>query len=150
MGELKEIKAVLWPSDKSTLNLEGYVKLFESNRNDNPKTYRINNLLGEIRSISTAAPFSGQTELYLKPIGCGAKIGMFATDTDVKIASPYTTIHSVGHFGGVTRTLIANIDRQSGTLYDIYDFVIYQYGNAPSGSSSFFLTNPTIVPQPVF
>jgi len=150
MGELKEIKAVLLPENYIGSNLEGYVTLFDFNSNVNPKTYRRNNLLGEIRSISTAAPFSGQTELYLKPIGCGAKIGMFATISDVQIASPYTTIHSVGHFGGVTRTLIANIDRQSGTLYDIYDFVIYQYGNAPGGSSPFFLTNPNIVPPPVF
>lgn len=41
------------------------------------------------------------------------------------LPGPYTTINSTGYYGGVVRTLQAKIDRQSGSLYDLYDYVIY-------------------------
>ena len=40
------------------------------------------------------------------------------------IPGPFTTITSTGYYGGVTRKLTANVDRQSGTLYDLFDYVI--------------------------
>lgn len=66
--------------------------------------------------------------LYLKPIGAGATIGIDVNSkNDNSIASPYTTIKSTGYFGGVSRTLEAKVDRQSGTVYDLFDYVIYQH-----------------------
>lgn len=38
---------------------------------------------------------------------------------------PFTYISSKGYYGGVTRKITANIDRQSGTLYDLFDYVIF-------------------------
>lgn len=43
-----------------------------------------------------------------------------------KVAGPTTTIRSLGYFGGVTREISANIDRQSGTILDIFNYVIYK------------------------
>lgn len=40
-------------------------------------------------------------------------------------AGPVTRVESTGYFGGVTRNLYANIDRQSGSLYDLFDYVLY-------------------------
>ena len=45
------------------------------------------------------------------------------------VTGPYTYMTSTGYFGGSTRTLTANIDRQSGTLYDLYDYVLYKENN---------------------
>lgn len=42
------------------------------------------------------------------------------------VTGPYTYMTSVGYFGGTTRTLTANIDRQSGTLYDLYRYVLFK------------------------
>ena len=42
------------------------------------------------------------------------------------ISGPYSYINSVGYYGGVTKTLTANIDRQSGSLYDLFDYVVYK------------------------
>lgn len=40
-------------------------------------------------------------------------------------SGPFTYISSRGYYGGVTRKITANIDRQSGTLYDLFDYVIF-------------------------
>jgi hypothetical protein len=37
-----------------------------------------------------------------------------------------TKVESTGYYGGVSRKLEATIDRQSGTLYDLFDYVIYK------------------------
>lgn len=42
------------------------------------------------------------------------------------IPGPFTSIASRGYYGGVTRALAANVDRQSGTLYDLFDYVIFK------------------------
>jgi len=42
------------------------------------------------------------------------------------VPGPFTYITSTGYFGGATRTIKANIDRQSGTLYDLFDYVIFE------------------------
>lgn len=67
-----------------------------------------------------------QIFLYLKPIGCSAEIGI-VPDPDYAITAPYSTVKSTGYYGGVARTLTAKIDRQSGTVYDLFDFVTYQH-----------------------
>jgi hypothetical protein len=41
------------------------------------------------------------------------------------VSGPFTKITSVGYYGGTSRTIQANIDRQSGTLYDLFDYVIF-------------------------
>lgn len=87
---------------------------------------------------------SGKVILTIKTLYKPAKVGIFTglcnppsptspradcvnTDGQYKaISGPFTYITSVGHYGGVTRTLTANIDRQSGTLYDLFDYVIYK------------------------
>lgn len=76
---------------------------------------------------------SGSLTLALKPLNYSASIGLMktkcatagaCTDSVDVIAGPFTTIQSTGYYGGVTRKLVANIDRQSGTLYDLFDYVI--------------------------
>lgn len=66
--------------------------------------------------------------LYLKPIGCDAKIGISLKFNNFYIAAPFSTIKSKGYYNGVTHTLEAKIDRQSGTIYDLFDFVNYEFG----------------------
>jgi hypothetical protein len=43
-----------------------------------------------------------------------------------KVAGPTTTVRSLGYFGGVAREITANINRQSGTILDIFNYVIYK------------------------
>jgi len=97
----------------------------------------------DLRSIFTRAGMvnppssSVNISLYIKPLYYDAYIGLatgncasnYNTCGDTKenvISGAYSKVESVGHFGGVSRSLIANIDRQSGTLYDLYDYVIYK------------------------
>lgn len=42
-----------------------------------------------------------------------------------KIGGPTTFVESIGYFGGVQRKIAANIDRSSGQILNIMDFVIY-------------------------
>jgi hypothetical protein len=44
----------------------------------------------------------------------------------VRTTGPTTTINSVGYFAGNSRQITANIDRQSGTIMDIFNYVIYK------------------------
>lgn len=74
------------------------------------------------------SPDINRVFLYLKPIGYkNIIIGLKPIQTTGTVAAPYSTIKSTGYYGGVGRTLTAKIDRQSGTVYDIFDFVVYQH-----------------------
>ena len=75
--------------------------------------------------------------MTLKPLYYPADIMFFSrvcdgptdgctSNRDRIVAGPYSYLNSTGYYGGVTRTLTANIDRQSGTLYDLYDYVIFK------------------------
>lgn len=87
---------------------------------------RYDNLLTAIRNTTTSPIFtSGKVELFLKPIGCDVVFGLAPMQANITIPQPYTTVKSTGYYGGVTRTLEAKIDRQAGTLYDLFDFVMY-------------------------
>jgi hypothetical protein len=95
------------------------------------RIYQIINL----KTAIAGAEFSYKTAgdrvfLYLKPIGYdNIIIGLKPTQTGktIAISAPYSTIKSTGYYGGVGRTLTAKVDRQSGTVYDIFDFVVYQH-----------------------
>lgn len=43
-----------------------------------------------------------------------------------KVAGPTTTVKSVGYFSGVAREVTAEIDRQNGTVLDLFNYVIYE------------------------
>lgn len=74
--------------------------------------------------------------LYVKPLYYDAAIALTIDQCDVDlnnctdktkvVAGPFTTISTTGYYGGTSRKLEANIDRQSGTLYDLFDYVIYK------------------------
>lgn len=88
-------------------------------------------LIGGIRQLTQSPIYNTDTplELTLKPIGCSAKIGITSpasTENNPLIPGPYNTIKSTGYFGGVTRTIEVKVDRQSGTVYDLYDYVLYK------------------------
>lgn len=101
------------------------------------------NLLALWRSSIGLPAFDSQTKatLFLKPLYYDAKLGISTmvcrnginlscpdkTKSGV-ITGPATSVSSTGYYGGISRTLAANIDRQSGTLYDLFDYVIYDYG----------------------
>lgn len=101
--------------------------------------WSVNDLITRWRTISLFAPFNtasgDKATLTLKPLYNNMKIGLVSgacassclTKTSrYVVPGPYTTISSTGYYGGVARTLEANIDRQSGTLYDLFDYVIYR------------------------
>ena len=133
-GELKEYKKALivngtigdhrsqgglWDSDSCA----------EMNEVSFPyKIYKLTDLKSSILKPSGATLFDTNKSvfLYLKPIGCDIVIGIDPDDSKT-ISAPYTTVKSTGYYGGVGRTLTAKIDRQSGTVYDIFDFVVYQH-----------------------
>lgn len=89
------------------------------------------NLLHSIKLSEFGNPdystFSDSTsvELSLKAIGCDYFIGMNPSPLTNMISQPFTLIKSTGYYGGQTRTLEAKIDRQAGTVYDLFDYVIY-------------------------
>lgn len=84
--------------------------------------------------VGMTTPMVGRTSLFIKPLFYNIKVGL-TTNSSLPLPSPdktniipgaNTLITSTGYYGGVTRTLEANIDRQSGTLYDLFDYVIYR------------------------
>ncbi|OQB06695.1 MAG: hypothetical protein BWY19_00045 [bacterium ADurb.Bin212] len=96
---------------------------------------RFDNLYARLRSINDDPIFDingnrSYLEMALKPVGkeiSGVIIGMKLSGSTNHFPAPYNTIKSTGHYGGVTRTLEAKIDRQAGTVYDLFDFVLYKY-----------------------
>lgn len=88
------------------------------------KTY--GNLLTTMRNSAGYPAFStNKVELSLRTINCGAFIGIKPRISSDKIVQPFTSVKSTGYYGGITRTIEAKIDRQAGTVYDLFDYVIY-------------------------
>lgn len=91
------------------------------------------NLVNRIRTKNSDSIFdtlNDNLNITIRPLYADAIIGIKATGTTpgTKILpAPYNTIKSTGYYGGVTRTLEAKIDRQAGTVYDLFDFVLYKY-----------------------
>jgi len=95
--------------------------------------------LQDIIQIDNYGPIpssSAKVTLFLKPLyypaafgistlNCNSAVASCNTEANV-VSGPSTKIESTGYYGGTTRKLEANIDRQSGTLYDLFDYVIYK------------------------
>ncbi|OQA04440.1 MAG: hypothetical protein BWY68_00320 [bacterium ADurb.Bin400] len=88
----------------------------------------INNNHYEITNIKNALWGSVQVadaELFIKPVGNGIEYKFVHSGIGTAYG-PASVIRSHGYYMGVGRKLEARIDRQSGTLYDLFDYVIYQ------------------------
>lgn len=77
------------------------------------------------------------TNMTIKPVGNTAAsndsiffgFNQVATGTNhpsIRTSGPFTTIKSTGYYNGTTRQITANINRQSGTIADIFQYVLYQ------------------------
>lgn len=102
--------------------------------------WNVDGLLAKWRARDGFPPVSPSSKvtLTLKPYNYAAKIGIVSTDCATSsdasceydaatvVPGPYTIVSSVGFYKNVYRTIEANIDRQSGSLYDLYDYVIYK------------------------
>lgn len=114
-GEIKEKKnlfanpACTYPSSLS------YDKQYQSDES--------HFLISDLKTRIWNVPLDKAT-LTIKPIGADIKI-MFKKTTGGTLYGPFTMVNSIGYYGGLSRTLRAEIDRQSGTLYDLFDYVIY-------------------------
>jgi hypothetical protein len=70
--------------------------------------------------------------MSLKPVGGGNNdllaFGFYQGDGSggIKVAGPTTTVKSLGYFASVTNQLTAEIDRQTGTVLDLFNYVIYK------------------------
>lgn len=64
-------------------------------------------------------------ELFLKPIGADIAFSLLPAGTS-SIFAPTTEVTSWGYFGNVSRKLAAEIDHQSGSVYDLFDYVAFQ------------------------
>lgn len=108
---------------------------------NNKQLYIGKNDLKDIFNQSGAAIPSASSvdiSLYIKPLYYDAFVGISTSTcshygapdcnniSSGAMPGPYSKIESTGYFGGVAKRLTANIDRQSGTLYDLYDYVIYK------------------------
>lgn len=121
---------------KIALVEQNHVNLFDSDdyihkpTNSGVITYQ--NLVAGIRNKNNDQIFdtpNNNLSITIRPLYADAIIGIKATGTDPGkkvLPAPYNTIKSTGHYGGVTRTLQAKIDRQAGTVFDLFDFVLYK------------------------
>jgi hypothetical protein len=103
--------------------------------------YHMTNIYNNMLSQSGRAPdpysASQKVTMYIKPLYHDVKIGLVTNacnssatsafcNRQAIVAGPYSSIYTTGYYGGVAKKLQANIDRQSGTLYDLFDYVIYK------------------------
>jgi len=103
--------------------------------------YQLDNILGTVlnkagatlspsdKVVMTVKPLYYDADVFFITDSCNTNPSNCSSDSSFNnkiVTGPYTYITSIGYFGGVTRTLTANIDRQSGTLYDLYDYVFFQ------------------------
>jgi hypothetical protein len=129
-GSLEEYKKALIPPFTASGRGWGSDSYVEMSQIGAARTYQVVSLRNKVAGVDrfdTDATNNNRVFLYLKPIGYhDITIGL-APEGAFPISAPYSTIKSTGYYGGVGRTLTAKIDRQSGTVYDIFDFVTYQH-----------------------
>ena len=74
------------------------------------------------------------SEMSLRPVGGTNDDGVVfgfsqGPGANAKTAGPTTTIKSIGYFSGASREATAEIDRQNGTILDLFNFVIHKGGS---------------------
>lgn len=110
------VSTSLWPNQSISYNVDRLQSVFE-------------------RALVTLPTENSKVMLTLRPLFFNARIGLIIAKCDGVgntscytksnvVAGPFTTVDSTGYFGSVVKKLSANIDRQSGTLYDLFDYVI--------------------------
>ena len=70
--------------------------------------------------------------LALKPIGGVGNADLvfgFYQGGNAQVFGPTTNIESYGYFAGASRETTAKIDRQSGTILDLFQYVIFKKGS---------------------
>ena len=75
--------------------------------------------------VMTIKPLYYDADIFFMTASCYINETCISDRTNI-VPGPFSYITSTGYYGGVTRTLKANIDRQSGTLYDLYDYVLFK------------------------
>jgi len=81
--------------------------------------------------LAPSTPYSRAT-LFLKPIGSDIDYMISETNSypeKIKqnpLHNTFSIVTSTGYYGGVARTLKADISLKSGALYDLYDYVIFK------------------------
>jgi|GEM_PF-812903 len=113
-----------------TIQLEGC-----GNSNDNRCIWSVGGLILAVDS-NMVVPDGSVVTLSLTPLYYDAYLeligdkclnnGCSSQLKSMIMPGPYTMISSAGYYGGATRTIEADIDRQSGSLYDLFDYVIYK------------------------
>lgn len=86
-------------------------------------------ILDRLKTKMIGSATYSRAALFLKPIG--SDIDLTITETGLNkdqhpLNGSSNKIVSTGYFGGVARTLEANISSQIGSLYDLYDYVIFK------------------------
>ncbi|MEI6498950.1 MAG: pilus assembly PilX N-terminal domain-containing protein [bacterium] len=81
-----------------------------------------------LKSLIWPTVILSQAELYLKPIGADMAFALTRKNpiSDELMYGSTTKIESTGYYGSATRKLEVTLDRQSGSLYDLFDYVIYK------------------------
>lgn len=80
--------------------------------------------LSSLKSIIVGASSLVEAELSIKPLYSDIFV-VLQPQTGSSIAQSHTLIKSTGYYGRNSRTLSAKIDRQNGTVYDLFDYVLY-------------------------
>lgn len=117
----KEFKKALVTAGNDNFEQSTTVTIDDTGRVDH---FVRNNILNAI--AGSVLNDAEHKELFLKPIGCDIDIALVPVNA-TEMSSPWTTVKSIGYYGDATRTLTAKIDRQSGTVYDLFDFVVYRH-----------------------
>jgi len=81
-----------------------------------------------LKSILWPTVLLSESTLVIKPIGSDIAFSIERKNpvSDPMVYGPLTKISSTGYYGDAARRLEVSIDRQSGTLYDLFDYVIYK------------------------
>ncbi len=81
-----------------------------------------------LKSILWPTVLLKSATLSIKPIGSDIAFSIERKNpmSDDQLYGATTKIESTGYYGDATRKLEISIDRQSGTLYDLFDYVIYK------------------------
>ncbi len=85
-------------------------------------------ILGLKSSIWGSENLSKDAEIFIKPIGADVRfaIGYTPDGDDQGMLGSGNVITANGYYMGIRRGLVAKVDRQSGSLYDLFDYVLYK------------------------
>lgn len=101
-----------------------YLAYFNESQNPARNVPELNPFVLPLGSVKSISLLGGQT-IKFKAFGADIRLILQTISPDESLGGPVTHIESTGYYGGTARKLEVAVDRDTKSVIDVFDYVIY-------------------------